>query len=96
MRIQHNCVWNEIDIYNIIEDEKIVGSMEMIEERDHTFLENIYLHKEYRGRGFLRECLKQFTKPIICLPLNQHRDKFRHLGFIQYKTEGPDVYYIRK
>ena len=96
MRIEHNCLWNGIDIYNIIEDNKIVGSMELIHEKDHIFLENIYLDKEYRGRGFLRESLKNFnTKPIVCLPLIQHRKKFKHLGFREYKTEGPDIYYIR-
>lgn len=96
MRIEHNCLWNGIDIYNIIEDNKVVGSMEIIEENDHTFLENIYIDKEYRGRGFLRESLNNFKqKPIVCLPLNQHRKKFKHLGFMKYKTEGTDIYYIR-
>lgn len=96
MRIEHNCLWNGIDIYNIIEGNKVVGSMEIIEENDHTFLENIYIDKEYRGRGFLRESLNNFKqKPIVCLPLNQHREKFKHLGFMKYKTEGTDIYYIR-
>ena len=97
MRIEYNCLYGEcIDIYNIIEDERVVGSMEIIEEKDHTFLENIYISEPYRGRGFLRECINYFTdKPIVCLPLNQHRDKFRHLGFHKYKTEGSDVYFVR-
>ena len=95
MDIIYNCLYGEIHIYDIVEDGKAIGSMEIIDEDDHIFLENIYIDEKYRGRGFLRECINYLNqKPIECLPLKEHRDKFKHLGFHKYKTEGTDVYYL--
>lgn len=82
---------HENNIYRIYEDEQI-GSVEFDEER--RYIENIYLTPEKRGRGHLREIIDYFGKPLIVLPLPQHIDKFKHLGFKPYETIGSDNYYI--
>jgi len=95
MKIVYDMKWNDIHMYNIIENNNIIGSMEVIDEGDKFFLENIYINEKFRGRGFLRECIKYINqKPIACLPLRKHVEKFKHLGFCKYKTEGTDVYYL--
>lgn len=81
----------EDNIYRIYENEQI-GSVEFNEEE--RYIENIYLVEKCRGKGYLRKILEYFGKPLIVLPLPQHTDKFKHLGFRLYKCIDQDVYYI--
>lgn len=82
---------HENSIYRIYEKDQI-GSVEF--DSNRRYIENIYLDPKYRGRGYLREIIKYFGKPLIVLPLPQHIDKFKHIGFIPYETIGSDNYYI--
>lgn len=79
------------EVYKIYEDNQI-GSVEFDEE--NRYIENIYLDERCRGKGYLRKILEYFGKPLVVLPLPQHKAKFRHLGFKPYKQVGEDEYYI--
>lgn len=81
----------EDNIYKIYEGIQI-GSVEFNQE--DRYIENIFLNQNYRGKGYLRKIINYFGKPLIILPLPQHIDKFKHLGFKYYKTIGLDNYYI--
>lgn len=83
----------EDNIYKLYENKQI-GSVEF--DKNKRYIENIYLDKEYRGKGYLRKIINYFGKPLIILPLPQHLEKFKHLGFIFYKNDGEDTYYILK
>ena len=96
MKIQKKFILQDSQIYHIYKEEKHIGSIETIEEKDHTYIENIFLDEEFRGCGFLKKILNEFSaKPLKCLPLSQHRKKFEHLGFHVCEINGEDVYYIR-
>ena len=84
---------HENGIYKIYEQEQI-GSVEF--ELETRYIQNIFLNKLYRNKGYLRKIIEYFGKPLIILPLKQHIQKFLHLGFIPYKTIGEDNYYILK
>lgn len=84
---------HENGIYKIYE-QKQIGSVEF--EPEERYIQNIFLNKVYRGKGYLRKIIEYFGKPLIILPLEQHIQKFLHLGFIPYKTIGEDNYYILK
>lgn len=77
------------NIIRIYEEEQI-GSVEMID----NYIENIFLSEKYRGQGYLRKIIEYLGKPLTCLPLPQHIEKFKHLGFRPYKIDGDDIYYI--
>lgn len=79
----------EQGIYRIYEDKQI-GSVEYY----NGFIENIYLDPSYRGKGYLRKIIEYFPKPIELLPLPEHVEKFKHLGFKKHKQIREDVYYI--
>ena len=82
-------------IYELKEENTVIGSIEFIE--DENFIENIYLDSKYRGRGHLRTIvnfLKKKYGKLYCLPLKQHVEKFKHLGFSLYKEDGEDSYYV--
>ena len=79
------------EVYKIYEDDQI-GSVEF--EEENRYIENIYLDERCRGKGYLRKILEYFGKPLMVLPLPQHKAKFRHLGFKPYKRVGEDEYYI--
>lgn len=81
----------EDDIYKIYENKQI-GSVEFNEKE--RYIENIYLIQEYRGKHYLRKIINYFGKPLIILPLPEHIEKFKHLGFTHYKTINLDNYYI--
>ena len=85
---------NSYNVYRIYKDNKQIGSVEFYQEE--RYIENIYLDEKCRGKGYLRKILNYFGKPLTCLPLPQHIDKFKHLGFIPYKNIDQDVYYILK
>lgn len=70
----------------------MIGSVEY--NKEEKYIENIYLSPEYRGKGYLRQIIKYFGKPLKLLPLKQHKDKFIHLGFKFYEKIGEDEYYI--
>ena len=89
MYIKFRCNLNGIMIYDIIEN-IIIGSVEYNKEED--YIENIYIDPMYRGKGYLRKILKYFPTATV-LPLPQHVDKFRHLGYEICKIEGDDIYY---
>lgn len=82
----------EDEIYRIYKNRIQIGSVEF--NADERYIENIYLDVQERGKGHLREIIEYFGKPLIVLPLVQHIDKFRHLGFKFYETRGADNYYI--
>lgn len=82
----------EDEIYKIYNKGTQIGSVEF--NADERYIENIYLDVNERGKGHLREVVEYFGKPLIVLPLVQHIDKFRHLGFRFYETRGADNYYI--
>ena len=82
----------EDEIYKIYNKGTQIGSVEF--NADERYIENIYLDVQERGKGHLREIVEYFGKPLIVLPLVQHIDKFRHLGFKLYETRGADSYYI--
>ena len=82
----------EDEIYKIYNKGTQIGSVEF--NADERYIENIYLDVQERGKGHLREIIEYFGKPLIVLPLVQHIDKFRHLGFKLYETRGADNYYI--
>lgn len=95
LTIQLKCVFNTCKIYNIIYNEQTIGGVELYDYNDHIYIENIYIDKEFRGHGLLREILKQFcVKPLKCLPLKQHVKKFEHLGFQVCEIQGSDIYYM--
>lgn len=77
-------------------DPEPIGSVEIIEEIGYNFIENIFLEKMYRNRGYLRKIIDYLktSKPLVCLPLPEHLNKFKHLGFQEYERTGEDVYYI--
>ena len=81
----------EDNLYRIYEDEQI-GSVEFDMKR--RYIENIYLNERCRGKGYLRKIIDYFGKPLIVLPLPQHTNKFKHLGFKLYEKIDQDVYYI--
>ena len=96
MRLIEKVKENNYKIYKVVELEKEIGAVEIIEEKDHIFIENIFLQLEFRGQGFLRKILQKFSeKPIKCLPLQQHRKKFEHLGFQICEILGEDIYYLK-
>lgn len=96
MKMQKKFNLENSQIYYIYKEEKQIGSIEIIEERDYTYIENIFLSEEFRRCGFLKKILNEFSaKPLKCLPLPQHRKKFEHLGFHTCEINGEDVYYIR-
>lgn len=87
--------YGEFVIYNII-DKEVIGSIEFIEKEN--FIENIYLSPEYRGKGYLTKIVKFLSDKygkLYCLPLREHVEKFKHLGFTFWKKEGSDKYYQR-
>lgn len=80
-------------IYNII-DKELIGSIEFIEKEN--FIENIYIDEKYRGKGYLTKIIKFLSNEygnLYCLPLKEHREKFKHLGFTLWKSEGVDIYF---
>lgn len=81
---------DDYKIYDVIINNNIIGSVEYIEKDD--YIENIFLYKEYRGKGYLRKILKYFPTAYL-LPLPEHVEKFKHLGYTIYKQIGDDVYY---
>lgn len=83
-----------ITIFRLIEGVNI-GSVEVVFEKGYTFIENIFLDVEHRHKGYLRKIIKMLSAygTLECLPLPQHRKKFEHLGFSQYKQVGEDLYY---
>ena len=83
--------FNEVTIYDVLEGNESIGSIEFIEKE--RFLENVYLIPECRGKGYLRKIIDYFGKPLIALPLPQHIQKFEHLGFSFFKQIGEDKYY---
>lgn len=81
----------EDNLYRLFEQEQI-GSVEF--NKEERYIENIYLSDKYRGKGYLRKIIEYFGKPLIVLPLPQHIEKFKHLGFKHYKIIQDDHYYI--
>lgn len=82
-------------IYEILLNDKCIGSIEMV----NNFIENIYLEPLQRGKGFLTQIVNFLVKEygdLECLPLEQHVEKFKHLGFVYSHTENTDNYYKRK
>lgn len=82
-------------IYEILLQGNCIGSIEMID----NFIENIYIEPIHRGKGFLTKIIQFLIKEygdLECLPLEQHIEKFKHLGFIYAYSEGTDNFYKRK
>ena len=82
---------HEDNFYRIYERGKHIGSVEFYEKS--RYIENIYLEERCRGKGYLRKIIDYFGKPLTCLPLPQHTDKFKHLGFKLYQMVDQDHYY---
>lgn len=95
MKIMEEIKNENFTIYRIYLNDINIGSMEVIQEKDHIFLENIFIDIAYRGKHLLKRCLDFFNQTIVCLPLPQHVEKFKHLGFKMYKQDELDTYYIR-
>ena len=89
MYIKFNCNLNDITIYDIIEED-VIGTVEYIKEEN--FIENIYLIEEWRGKGLLRKISEYFPSATL-LPLPQHVEKFKHLGYEISHINGTDIYY---
>lgn len=89
--IKEKCKFNDVTIYDVIENDQEIGSIEFIEKE--RFLENVFLIPECRGKGYLRQIIDYFGKPLIALPLPQHIKKFEHLGFKIHAQIGEDIYY---
>ena len=77
------------EVHRIYQDNRQIGSIELIQNfsKHCLFIENIYLEKSYRQKGYLRKIISYITsnfknKDIFCLPLTEHIEKFKHLGFI--------------
>lgn len=86
----------DFTIISIIDKNEEIGSIELIQESNAIFVENVFLSIGHRNRGHLREIIDYLsTTTIRCLPLAEHRAKFEHLGFKPYKQEGEDIYYIK-
>lgn len=85
-----NQVLNDIEIYDVIENDEIIGSVEYLPKED--FIDNIYLLEEWRGKGLLRSILSYFPSATL-LPLPQHVEKFKHLGYEISHINGTDIYY---
>ena len=78
-----------------LSEQDTIGSVELIKNGDIIYIENIYLNTNYRCKGYLRKIIN-FLRPLgklTCLPLPEHIEKFKHLGFKEYKKEGEDIYY---
>lgn len=76
----------------------------------YIYIENIFIQEKYRNRGYLRKIIDLLMQKeeykgyhIVCLPLPQHVEKFKHLGFTPfYKSQeeytvidtDTDTYYI--
>ena len=76
--------------------EVTMASIEMIEKKGYNYIENIFIDVKYRHRGYLRpiiDYLQKSYRKLICLPLPQHVEKFKHLGFTFYEQKGDDIYY---
>lgn len=82
----------DFKIYTLKENGKVIGSVEFIEKE--RFIENIYIEERCRGKGYLRQIIDFLGKPLTALPLHQHIDKFKHLGFQHHQDIGEDSYYI--
>lgn len=72
--------------YFILKEDKPVGFAAIKEEAEKVFLSKIYIYKEYRQKGYLRdfvEKLKSRHKPIY-LTVNKHN----HLAIQAYQKLG--------
>lgn len=73
-----------------------ICAIEIVEKKDYNYIENIFIDIDYRNRGYLRpiiDYLRSIYGKLVCLPLPQHVEKFKHLGFTFYGQKGDDIYY---
>lgn len=95
------------NIYDLDITSDIIGSIEIYfytESGAKTlYIDNVYLCEQYRGKRYLRQIidkLKQeytqndITPDFVCLPLPQHINKFKKLGFVFYQDIDGEAHYI--
>lgn len=84
-------------IFDIVEDGKELGGLELTVNNTHIFIDNIHLYERYRGKGYLKHIIQsvinEFDLPILCVPLPNHIEKFKHLGFEFSHNIKEDNYY---
>lgn len=87
--------YENFTILRIYERNDQIGSVEIIVKKCYTYIENVYLNVQYRHKGYLKKIIKylQSYGKLICIPLPQHVEKFKHYGFSFYEQKGEDIYY---
>ena len=74
-----------------------IASVELTWKKSYVFIENIYIEKDYRQRGYFRKLVEHLETlgTLVCIPLPEHVEKFKHIGFTYLKSENGDNYYIK-
>lgn len=85
-----------LKIYEKENENESIGSVEIVPEMGYNFIENVFLNQNHRSKGYLRKIVDYLKSsgPLVCLPLPEHVEKFKHLGFKYHKSCGDDNYYI--
>lgn len=90
---------DDIRVYNIIKNEKNIGSIELIfqDNINTVYIENVVKDKEYTGTKLVKEVCEllrnQYKCNIACLPLQQYRKYYESLGFKISLVKDQDVWY---
>lgn len=97
----HTSIHAEIDDYkNIVVSDKIVGALLVTDENDGVLLDEIYLEKDYRGKGIGSKILKDIIENHNTIYLWVYKENigaislYKRLGFLVIK-ETETRYYMK-
>lgn len=79
----------------IDEDKRLVLALDIDEVGVVTHLDYLFIQKDYRGRGYLKACIKQFEefakvmkfKMVTLFSAEGHIAKYEKLGYIRVSYE---------